>query len=154
WRLKLEDVDVGNRWNDLAASWERAAEDGYYAFNDLHAVMAFLGAGRRSDAERTLQAMRRTTEGTSDNAVMTRGVGLPLAEAFVAFDAGNYIEAVDKIAATRGIAQRFGGSHAQRDILTLTLFHAALRGGKANIAQAIAHERLTHKPQSPWARRL
>ena len=51
---------------------------------------------------------------------MTRAVGLPLAEAFVAFDAGRYAETVEKIGAVRGIAQRFGGSHAQRDILTLT----------------------------------
>ena len=57
---------------------------------------------------------------------MTRAVGLPLAEAFVAFDAGRYAETVEKIGAVRGIAQRFGGSHAQRDILTLTVLHAAL----------------------------
>ena len=57
---------------------------------------------------------------------MTRKVGLPLAEAFVAFEAGRYGECVEKIAATRGIAQRFGGSHAQRDILSLTALHAAL----------------------------
>jgi len=40
-------------------------------------------------------------------------------------------EAVEKISATRAIAQRFGGSHAQRDVLTLTAIHAALRGGFA-----------------------
>jgi hypothetical protein len=62
---------------------------------------------------------------------MTRKVGLPLAEAFVAFEAGRYGECVDKIMATRGLAQRFGGSHAQRDVLTLTALHAALRGGLA-----------------------
>ncbi len=154
WRLKLEGIDVGKRWNDVAASWERAAEDQYYAFNDLHAVMAFLGAGKRRDAERTLQCMRRIAQRNSDNALMTRAVGLPLAEAFVAFDAGNYSEAVDKIAATRGIGQRFGGSHAQRDVLSLTLFHAAIRGGQRQFAEAIAHERLTQKPSSPWASRL
>ena len=51
WRLKLEGVDAGARWQSLAASWERATDDGYYAFNDLHAVMAFLGAGRSQDVE-------------------------------------------------------------------------------------------------------
>ena len=85
---------------------------------------------------------------------MTRKVGLPLAEAFLAFEAGRYGECVDKIAAVRGIAQRFGGSHAQRDILTLTALHAALRGGFAQTAEAFVAERLAHKPQSPWAGRL
>lgn len=154
WRLKLEGVDVGARWESLATSWERAAEDGIYAFNDLHAIMAFLGAGRSKDITRTLAAMRRATSGHDDNAYMTRAIGLPLAEAFVAFDAGRYAETVEKIGSVRGIAQRFGGSHAQRDILTLTMLHAALRSGMKGVAEALAAERVAHKPESSWARRL
>jgi len=154
WRLKLEGVDVGNRFEPVANAWQRASEDAFYAFNDLHAIMAFLGAGRISDAERTLKAMRNVAADGGDNAYMTRKIGLPLAEAFVAFEAGRYGECVEKIAATRGIAQRFGGSHAQRDILTLTALHAAIRGGFASTAEAFAAERLAHKPQSPWAGRL
>lgn len=154
WRLHLEGVDVGDRFEKLAACWQRAGEDAFYAFNDLHAIMAFLGAGRATDAERTLKAMRAAAADTGDNAYMTRKIGLPLAEAFIAFEAGRYDEAVEKIAATRGIAQRFGGSHAQRDVLTLTALHAAIRGGMASTAEAFAAERLAHKPQSPWAGRL
>jgi tetratricopeptide (TPR) repeat protein len=154
WRLKLEGVDAGARWQSVAKSWERTADDGFYAFNDLHAIMAFLGAGRSRDVERALAAMRRVAAGDSDNAYMTRAVGLPLAEALVAFDAGKYAETVEKIGAVRGIAQRFGGSHAQRDILTLTLLHAAIRGGMKPVAEAIAAERVMHKPESPWARAL
>ena len=154
WRLKLEGVDVGARWQSRAASWERTADDGFYAFNDLHAIMAFLGAGRSSDVARTLAAMRRAASGSGDNAYMTRAIGLPLAEAFVAFDSGRYAETVEKIDAVRGIAQRFGGSHAQRDILTLTMLHAAIKGGMKAVADALTAERLAHKPESPWARKL
>jgi len=154
WRLHLEGIDVGDRFEKLAACWERAGEDAFYAFNDLHAIMAFLGAGRAKDAERTLKAMRAAAADSGDNAYMTRKVGLPLAEAFIAFEAGRYGECVEKISATRGIAQRFGGSHAQRDVISLTAIHAALRGGFAATAEAFAAERLAHKPQSPWAGRL
>ena len=154
WRLKLEGVALADRFASLAACWARAAEDGIYAFNDFHAVMAFIGADRPADADRTLRSMRRVAEGTGDNAYMTRTVGLPLAEALVAFAAGRYAECVETIAAVRGVAQRFGGSHAQRDILSLTALHAALRGGMASAAQSFAAERLAHKPQSPWAQRL
>jgi tetratricopeptide (TPR) repeat protein len=154
WRLRLEGVDVGNRFAGLAEAWERAAEDSIYAFNDCHAVMAFLGADRPASVERTLQAMRRTASEPSDNGYLTRTIGLPLAEALVAFDTGRYRECVEMIAAIRGIAQRFGGSHAQRDILSLTALHAALRGGMAELAQSFAAERLAHKPRSPWAQRL
>lgn len=154
WRLKLEGVDVGDRFAPLAAAWERSAEDAFYAFNDLHAIMAFLGAGRIVDAERTLKAMRHAAADSGDNAYMTRKVGLPAAEAFVAFEAGRYGECVEKIASVRGLAQRFGGSHAQRDVLSLTALHAAIRGGRRATADAFAAERLAHKPQSPWAGRL
>ncbi|MGD9815559.1 MAG: tetratricopeptide repeat protein [Hyphomonadaceae bacterium] len=154
WRLKLEGVDTGDRFAKLAACWERAKEDAFYAFNDLHAIMAFLGAGRMDDALDVVAAMRGAVVRGGDNGYMTRKIGLPLAEALIAYEAGRYAECVDKIAATRGVAQRFGGSHAQRDILTLTALHAALRGGLAATAEAFAAERLMHKPHSPWAGRL
>jgi tetratricopeptide (TPR) repeat protein len=154
WRLHLEGVDVGDRWTPLAACWSRAAEDGIYAFNDLHALMAFIGAGRDGDVARTLASMRRAAQRDDDNAYMTRAVGLPVAEAFAAFAAGRYGDAVEPLLAKRGIAQRFGGSHAQRDILTLTALHAALRGGIRPAAEALGAERLAHKPHSPWAGRL
>jgi hypothetical protein len=154
WRLRLEGVDTGDRFAKLAAAVERAAEDAIYAFNDLHVIMAFLGAGRGQDVERVLKAMRQACRDTGDNGAVTRTVGLPLAEAFVAFDAGRYGECLEKIVSVRGIAQRFGGSHAQRDILTLTALHAAIRGGLRGAAEAIAAERVTQKPMSPWAKRL
>ena len=46
WRLHLRGVDVGNRWSELADAWEKRVEDGYYVFNDMHAMMAFVGSGR------------------------------------------------------------------------------------------------------------
>jgi len=154
WRLQLEGVDVGDRFQRLAKAWERTIDDGVYAFNDLHAVMAFLGAGRSHDAERMLDSMRRSAHGMGDNAAMTREVGLPAAEAFIAFTNGRHAEAVEKLANIRGIAQRFGGSHAQRDVLSLTLLHAAMRAGMKSTAEAFAAERVAMKPYSPWAARL
>ena len=164
WRLHLDGIDTGDRFGRLARVWEEKAEDGVLAFNDLHAVMAFLGAGQPALADRTLAAMRRTAlgqndqgqggQGQGDNARMTREIGLPLAEGFIAFDAKRYAEAVEKIARVRGVAQRFGGSHAQRDVLSLTALHAAIRGGMRARAEAFAAERVMHKPHSPWAARL
>ncbi|MBI1187537.1 MAG: tetratricopeptide repeat protein [Alphaproteobacteria bacterium] len=155
WRLHLDGIDLADRWARLADAMSRAAGDGYYAFNDLHCVMAFIGAGRPAEVAQTLDAMRNlASTGEGDNAAMTRAIGLPLAEAFAAFDAGRYRDCVEAIAAVRGIAQRFGGSHAQRDILNLTALHAAIRGGMKETAEAFAAERVAHKPASPWAKRL
>jgi tetratricopeptide (TPR) repeat protein len=154
WRLHLEGADTGDRFARLATRWERAAEDEIYAFNDLHAVMAFIGAGRLADAERTLAGLRRAADSQGDNAYFSRAVGLNLAQAFMAFARGEYADCAETICAVRGLAQRFGGSHAQRDVLTLTALHAALRGGMRETAQALAFERQSHKPHSPWAATL
>ncbi|NLD70538.1 MAG: tetratricopeptide repeat protein, partial [Limnobacter sp.] len=51
-------------------------------------------------------------------------------------------------------AQRFGGSHAQRDVIELTLSEAALRTGDTALATALANERLAMRPRSPLARLL
>jgi hypothetical protein len=44
WRLHLNEVDVGTRWDELADTWEGTIADGYYAFNDVHAIG--IGGGR------------------------------------------------------------------------------------------------------------
>ena len=116
--------------------------------------MAFLGAGQKRGAARVMAALKRAAAEGSVNGALARDVDLPLAEGFIAFDAGDYATAIDRIGAVRGIAQRFGGSHAQRDVLSLTMLHAALRGGQRRVAEALAAERKTHKPESRWALRL
>ena len=54
----------------------------------------------------------------------------------------------------RDRAHRFGGSHAQRDVITLTLIEAAIRAGDQTRARHYIAERRVHKPDSAWGRRL
>ncbi len=88
----------------------------------------------------------------SDNAAFTREVGHPVALAIQAFGDGNYGETVRQLRGVRNIAHRFGGSHAQRDVLDLTLIEAALRSGQHALAHALCAERAAVKPHSPLAR--
>ena len=57
WRLHLAGVALGSRFKVLASRWAPYAEDAHCAFNDLHAMMAFVGAGRWDCAERLLRAL-------------------------------------------------------------------------------------------------
>ena len=41
WRLHLRGIDVGDRWQALADRWAPLATAANYAFNDMHAMMAF-----------------------------------------------------------------------------------------------------------------
>jgi tetratricopeptide (TPR) repeat protein len=153
WRLKLRGIDVGNRWEAVADRWQPLIEDKLYAFNDCHAVMALLGAGRIAEAERAVSILAETARKQSDNALMTRDVGLPLARALLAFEHRKYAATIDLLRPLRNIAQRFGGSHAQRDLIDLTLIEAANRAGETSLVRALANERLALKPKSPLARR-
>lgn len=150
WRLGLRGVDVGDRWQALANCWEPFVEHAYYAFNDVHAVMAFVGAQRFDLAQRTLAAMEQKLAGSDTNAMMTREVGLPLAQALVSFANGNYADTVKRLLPIRAIASRFGGSHAQRDVIHLTLVEAALRSDQGKLARALVAERTQLKPSSPF----
>jgi tetratricopeptide (TPR) repeat protein len=155
WRLHLRGVDVGGRWKQVADAWEPLAGDAHYAFNDAHAMMAFVADGREA-AERTLLAALRARAdgGSGTNAAMTREVGLPVCVALAAFGRGEWDVVIEMLRPVRLVAQRFGGSHAQRDLLSLTLIEAALRGGESRLARALAAERTQVKPTSPFNWRL
>lgn len=154
WRLTLRGVDVGERWKPLAERWAPHATAGNYAFNDLHAMMAFACAGRSELAEALLDAQRQALAGDGDNRRFTAEVGGPATRAVQAFVAGDHATAVALLRPIRSRAHRFGGSHAQRDLLDLTLVESALRGGDRALAQSLAAERIASRPASPLARRL
>jgi hypothetical protein len=151
WRLTLRGVDVGDRWEALADAWEPVADAAIYAFNDAHAMMAFVGAGRNRPAQRLLAAQMAAMRGAGDNVDFTRVVGQPVTLAIKAFGDGNYGETVRLLRSVRNIAHRFGGSHAQRDVLDLTLIEAALRAGQQALAAALTAERAATRPTSPLA---
>jgi hypothetical protein len=154
WRLHLRDFDVGDRWQAVADAWEPIAAAAHYAFNDAHAMMAFVGANRPQAARAVLEAQERALRGAGDNAMFTREVGAPLTRAVKAFGEGDYAETVGLLRPVRNNASRFGGSHAQRDLIDLTLIEAALRAGQLALARALAAERADLKPTSPSARIL
>ena len=155
WRLRLEGVEVGDRFERVADLWKAKLDDeaGYYAFNDVHAMMSFAATGRTGEIVRLRRSMRNATKGEQSNASMTRDVGLPLAEGLLAFANNRYSEAIQTIEPVRDIAGRFGGSHAQRDLLTLTMIDASIRAGDQRRARHYIAERQVHKP-TVWSERL
>lgn len=150
WRLYLRGIATGDRFAELASDWDASGEQGHYAFNDVHAVLAFTGAGQTEHAARTVAGLERRAEGSGTNGMMARDVGLPLARAIHAFGTGRYDECVDGLMPVRTRVHRFGGSHAQRDIVHLTLVEAAVRAGRGRLAQALCAERTELKPSSPF----
>ena len=60
-----------------------------------------------------------------------------------------YAEATGLLRPIRSIAHRFGGSHAQRDVIDLTLIEGAFRSGQGALARALVDERAAVRPESP-----
>jgi hypothetical protein len=109
--------------------------------------MAYLGAGRMNDVDRILKAYG--TPDTNEVGAWVAECGRPLVEGFAAFWKGDFDTAAHRLHAARFIVNRFGGSHAQRDVIDWTLAEAALRGNLGGFARSIAHERCALKPHSP-----
>ena len=154
WRLHLDDDDTGGRFAPLAEAWAtRTAYEPWYAFNDLHAVMAFAGAGRLADARAVIARLERyvATAPPASNVSMTAEIGLPATRAVLAFAEGRYDATVSQLAPIRTTLARFGGSHAQRDALQRTLVVSAIRDGQFDLARALLDERLAVRETSVWS---
>lgn len=150
WRLNLLDVDTGNRWPELARKWAPSAQDTLYAFNDVHAMMAFCAAGDNDAQDRLLSANERYIQQASDaNAAMTREVGVPFCLAIRDFQNEAYGDCVDRLVPVRYMTHKLGGSWAQRDVIGWTLLESALRAGRFELALALANERCALKSTSP-----
>ncbi len=155
WRLYLLDVDVGERWERIANLWANKTEleNGYYAFNDPHAVMAFVGSGHLAAAREVLAAVEAAAQDNPGvTRMMARDVGVPACRALIDFAQQEYRAVIDSLLPLRTVAHRFGGSHAQRDLITQTLINAALHAGDMNLARSLVSERLVHKPFTPLSR--
>ena len=151
WRLSLFGVDVTERAEQLAADIDDLVSSPVYIFNDWHAVMAFGLAGNAERTERVIASNRHLSAPT--NAGAAERAGLALLEAFGAFAAGHPDRAIDLLIDIRPRANAVGGSHAQRDVIDLTLIAAAARAGDDSLARALVTERIARKPTSEAAAR-
>ena len=144
WRLSLFGVDVCNRAGQLADDIEEVLDGPVYVFNDWHAAMTFGLAGRHNRADDLLRATREMAVGT--NRMASDRAGLALISGFGAFAAGNPEGALDALLDIRSMAHVVGGSHAQRDVIDLTLLAAATRARRRDLVAALLAERAARRP--------
>ena len=147
WRLELAGVDVGDRWAPVADTWMAHVDDHLLAFNDLHCAFA---AARSPDRDHVSRLSRSLDDyqrlGSGDNRQVTAEVGRRLIDGALAFASGDYGRAVEAILPVCDDSVRIGGSHAQRDIINLTLIAAAERSGQWRLAHALLGERVGVRP--------
>ena len=128
WRLSLFGHDVGDRWKDLADKWEARVDHAYYAFNDVQRDDGV----RRRRAQRCAEAVDRGGEACGcrpgherDDEPRGRRAGVRRLRGVRARRLRARRSSL--LSPVRGKANRFGGSHAQRDMFSWTLTEAAIR---------------------------
>ena len=153
WRLSLYGRDVAAPAAALAADISDLVNIPVYLFNDWHALMTFGLAGDHARVARVLLANRNALGPTNRQAADR--AGHRLLEGFAAFAAGEPETAANLLIDIRPEAHAVGGSHAQRDVIDLTLIAAAARSGQAGLTRALVAERTARKPSAaPSARAL
>ena len=155
WRLEFEDVDVGDRWRELADIAEKRMDDHILAYADSCAMLELVADGRSAAAERMLKALRRikVNAGALESEIIVN-VGLPICEAMIAYKQGDYGRVVELMMPIRYDIRKLGGSHVQRDVFVQTLLQSAVKSGQHNLARALMSERVALKPNSSVSWRL
>jgi len=146
WRIQLLGGNTGTRWTELAAAWAPTIDDGFCSFNDLHAMLAFVGARDWDSARRLELAVAEAASRPTRYGETTRLLGLPACRALIAFGRRNDTLAIALLASLPAVAHRLGGSHAQRDVLHLTLMHAIERMRRATRRFGTAQLRIAAQP--------
>jgi hypothetical protein len=157
WRMHLLGVDVQAHCRALLDGWQLDDRHaGYYAFNDVHALIAMLGCGEVARGEawvaRCAERAMTADDARRVNHQMAREVGLPLMRGLLSLARGDADGAADTLYPVRAVAQRFGGSHAQRDLIDQSLLCAASRGSRRALGRALLNERVLAKPITPLTR--
>lgn len=153
-RLEMAGIDVGERWQALGGKIARQRGGRILAFVDAHYVLGTAAAEGECAAAYLVEDLQRcaaAARGTTGR--VTRDVGVPLAEAIVAYRRGDFGRCVDHLAPIRRQLVHVGGSHAQRDLFAQMLIDAALRAGRAALAQSLLLERLALRPANHWGRK-
>jgi len=153
WRLQLAGHATGERFAALADAFEAPARQSMHVFNDVHAMLAFVGADRLDRAAEHLAGLEAREAGATSHATMLRELGVPAAQAILAFGERRWRAALDGLDRALPQEQLMTGSRAQRDVLVMTWIEAALRAGETGLARSRLAERLAQKPGSERIRR-
>ena len=152
WRLEQAGVDVGKRWDELAAHSAARIEDHMTVFGDAHFAMALAAAGGPGDFARWQDSARGYAAGSHETqAAVMAEVGLALGEAARAHRHGDFARALDLLLPVRNAIQHIGGSHAQRDLFVQLVIDSAVKSRRHEVARALLNERLVARPGNAWA---
>ncbi|KAI5623874.1 tetratricopeptide repeat protein 38 isoform X1, partial [Silurus asotus] len=159
YRLEMEGVSVKERYRELLPITDPHSEDHTLLFNDLHFLMVSLGCKETGVTQRLLESLRELAKEPEENHQhqLASTIGLPMCQAMVEYDEGNYSKTVELLKPLRYRFMQIGGSDAQRDIFNQLLIHAAMKSEDKHhqrFARCLLIERDAARQNSPLTDRL
>ena len=145
-RLDYAGVEVGTRWEELAAKAQERVGDGTLVFADLHYALALLGAGHEGAASDIARSLADDSLGhaSCERREAARSGSLA-AFGLIAFHERDYAEAARLLGAARGGLVAIGGSHAQRDLFEQAYIESLIRSDAHDRAAHVLRERLARR---------
>ncbi|XP_034542176.1 tetratricopeptide repeat protein 38 [Notolabrus celidotus] len=159
YRLEMEGVCVKDRWREVLQVTEPHTDDHVTLFNDVHFLMASLGAKQSATSQRLLEGLQELAKKPGDNYQhkLAGTIGVSMCQAMMEYDQGNYSQAVDLLYPLRYSIVNMGGSDAQRDVFNQLLIHAAVKSEdkhQQKLGRCLLLERDAMRPGSPMTSRL
>jgi len=154
-RLEIAGVDVGDRWQPLAALVEPSWDDLSSPFTTLHVAMILAATGQHGRLATLIRQVETLAAGApepipddelaggyraADTLAAAYREAPAVLRAIAWHRAGRHAEVVAAAAPLRGALWRFGGSHAQRDVLFQLIFDAARRVGDVSLMRAVGED--------------
>ena len=127
-RMEIAGIDVGRRWQDVAAHVALRGADTVQPFLTLQYLYALTRAGR-AEADTMMAAVR------AESAPLWRAVVTPAAEGLAAHATGDWETAATRLGAVLPRLAETGGSHAQRDLFGQIHLDALVKSGRIAEAQ-------------------
>ncbi|XP_029010210.1 tetratricopeptide repeat protein 38 isoform X2 [Betta splendens] len=159
YRLEMEGVGVKERWRELLQVTQPHTDDHVTVFNDLHFLMASLGAADAGVSARLVDGLQELAKEPGENQQhqLAGRVGVFMCEAMTQYDRGDYGRAVELLYPLRYRIVDIGGSDAQRDVFNQLLIHATLKSEDKHhqkLGRCLLAERDAVRPNSALTDRL
>ena len=152
YRLERIGIDVGDRWQDVADHALRNSNDQVSVFLDIQFLYA-LARARPAEARRMQERMEaRAGTISEDERPAWQNVAVPAASGIIALAEGDHATAMRQIGLARPFLQSIGGSHAQRELVTLFYIDALRGAGEWERVQQILSQRHRARPHVSWIR--
>lgn len=144
-RMEFAGINVGARWEDVAAHVAKRGADTVSPFLTLQYLYA-LGRMQSPEAEDLLSAIEARAEAAAHDQEVWRDVALWAAHGIAAHAAGDWEDAIRFLGKALPRLAECGGSHAQRDFFDQIYLNALMMAGRMPQAQQVLEMRRTFDP--------